>query len=276
MPTIISVYLARKYVEKEGKYMKPTEVAYRITDCCATIFPTSWTSASPPGWRTSSTRSSTATSSGRRSSREFYGGFESELESAEKALDGVRIKVPDEVSDETCDVCGRKMVVKTGRFGRFLACPGYPECTFTKPIVVRNARALPEVRQPHSKAHEPQRLHVLRLRKGRRLRLYDVERPGQGKLPEVRQNNVQALRQGTQQALLHHRRVRGPFCPEDQRGYKKKAKPAEENAEQPAAEETAEKPAETEKPAAKRKTAASAAAAKKPAAKKRTAKKAEE
>ena len=66
------------------------------------------------------------------------------------------------------------------------------------------------------------------------------------------------------------------FLPEDQRGYKKKAKPAEENAEQPAAEETAEKPAETEKPAAKRKTAASAAAAKKPAAKKRTAKKAEE
>ena len=68
--------------------------------------------------------------------RNFYSGFDKELTGAEKALDGVRIKVPDEESDEVCDVCGRKMVVKNGRFGRFLACPGFPECTFTKPIVV--------------------------------------------------------------------------------------------------------------------------------------------
>ena len=66
----------------------------------------------------------------------FYGGFEKELQQAEKDLDGERIKVPDEVSDEVCDLCGRQMVIKSGRFGRFLACPGYPECTFTKPIVV--------------------------------------------------------------------------------------------------------------------------------------------
>lgn len=44
--------------------------------------------------------------------------------------------MPDEESDELCDLCGRKMVIKTGRFGRFLACPGYPECKFTKPIVI--------------------------------------------------------------------------------------------------------------------------------------------
>ncbi len=46
------------------------------------------------------------------------------------------MKVPDEESDEVCDLCGRKMVVKSGRFGRFLACPGYPECSFTKPLVI--------------------------------------------------------------------------------------------------------------------------------------------
>ena len=68
--------------------------------------------------------------------RLFYGDFDRELAEAEKALDGTRIKVPDEESDEVCDVCGRKMVVKNGRFGRFLACPGYPECTFTKPLTV--------------------------------------------------------------------------------------------------------------------------------------------
>ena len=46
------------------------------------------------------------------------------------------MKVPDEVTEEKCDLCGRNMVIKSGRFGRFLACPGYPECTFTKPLVV--------------------------------------------------------------------------------------------------------------------------------------------
>ena len=68
--------------------------------------------------------------------REFYGDFEQDLENAEKALDGARIKVPDEVSEEICPECGRNLVVKSGQFGRFLACPGHPECTFTMPLVV--------------------------------------------------------------------------------------------------------------------------------------------
>ena len=54
----------------------------------------------------------------------------------EHDLVGVGLMVPAAESDEVCVVCGRKMVIKSGRFGRFLACPGYPECTFTKPLVV--------------------------------------------------------------------------------------------------------------------------------------------
>ena len=50
-------------------------------------------------------------------------------------MDGVRLKVPDIETDITCELCGRKMVIKSGRFGKFLACPGYPECKNTKPIV---------------------------------------------------------------------------------------------------------------------------------------------
>ena len=57
-------------------------------------------------------------------------------EEAEKALDGVHLKIPVEETDEVCERCGRKMVIKMGRFGRFLACPGYPECSFTKPLVI--------------------------------------------------------------------------------------------------------------------------------------------
>ena len=68
---------------------------------------------------------------------DFYGDFQKELQDAEAALEGVRLKVPDEVTDEICEVCGKNMVVKMGRFGKFLACPGWPECTNTKPIVER-------------------------------------------------------------------------------------------------------------------------------------------
>ncbi len=68
---------------------------------------------------------------------DFYKGFHAEMLAAEAALEGTRLKVPDEVTEEICEVCGRNMVVKIGRFGKFLACPGFPECTNTKPIVER-------------------------------------------------------------------------------------------------------------------------------------------
>ncbi len=68
---------------------------------------------------------------------EFYQGFHQEMVDAEVALEGIRIKVPEEVTEEICEVCGKNMVVKIGRFGKFLACPGFPECTNTKPIVER-------------------------------------------------------------------------------------------------------------------------------------------
>ena len=59
-------------------------------------------------------------------------------------MDGQRIKVPDIVSDEICDVCGKPMLIKKGRFGNFLGCSGFPECTFTKPIVVEMPGSCPK------------------------------------------------------------------------------------------------------------------------------------
>ena len=77
---------------------------------------------------------------------EFYTDFEAELHKAEQELDGERIKVPDEVSEEICPQCGRNLVIKSGRFGRFLACPGWPECDFTMPLVVEMPGKCPQVR----------------------------------------------------------------------------------------------------------------------------------
>ena len=64
---------------------------------------------------------------------EFYGPFEKELEKVEKDLEHVELK--EEVSDVKCEKCGRMMVIKYGRYGKFLACPGYPECKNTKPYI---------------------------------------------------------------------------------------------------------------------------------------------
>ena len=59
---------------------------------------------------------------------DFYNGFRQEMKEAETALEGVRLKVPEEETDEICELCGRNMVINVGRLGKFLACPGYPEC----------------------------------------------------------------------------------------------------------------------------------------------------
>ena len=66
--------------------------------------------------------------------REFYGPFEKEVDKVEKELE--HVKIEDEVSDVICEKCGRNMVYKMGKFGKFLACPGYPEGKNAKPIVI--------------------------------------------------------------------------------------------------------------------------------------------
>ena len=134
-PTV-STILSREYVVKDGKFLRPTPLGEVVTNLMKERFgdvvDLKFTARmeelldsvekGKDDWRNVLTG--------------FYDGFKASLEQAESALEGSRIKVPDEVSDEVCDLCGRQLVIKTGRFGRFLACPGYPECSFTKPIVV--------------------------------------------------------------------------------------------------------------------------------------------
>ena len=67
---------------------------------------------------------------------EFYKDFSKTMEKAEEDMKDVRMKIPDEETDIVCEKCGRNMVIKTGRYGKFLACPGFPECRNTKRIAV--------------------------------------------------------------------------------------------------------------------------------------------
>ena len=134
-PTI-STITGHDYVMKEGKYLKPTPLGEVVTslmkDHFSDIVDLKFTNhmearldeieSGKSGWQDVL--------------QEFYEDFDAEMKAAETAMDGQRIKVPDIVSDEVCDVCGKTMLVKKGRFGQFLGCSGFPECTFTKPIVV--------------------------------------------------------------------------------------------------------------------------------------------
>ena len=74
--------------------------------------------------------------------RTFYGPFADQLKKAEKELE--KVKIADEVSDVICEKCGRNMVYKMGRFGKFLACPGFPECRNAKPIVKETGAICPK------------------------------------------------------------------------------------------------------------------------------------
>ncbi len=134
-PTISSI-TARDYVIKEGKYLKPTPLGRVVTGLMKERFADIVDLKFTNQMEAELDEIENGKAEWRSVLEKFYGDFSKELHEAEEALDGVRLKVPDILSDETCDVCGRRMVVKKGKFGYFLACPGFPECTFTKPIVI--------------------------------------------------------------------------------------------------------------------------------------------
>ena len=133
-PTI-STITSHDYVMKEGKYLKPTPLGEVVTklmmDHFSDIVDLTFTNHMEA--RLDDIESGKI--AWREVLQEFYSDFEAEMKAAETAMDGKRIKIPDIVSDEVCDVCGKPMLVKKGRFGSFLGCSGFPDCTFTKPIV---------------------------------------------------------------------------------------------------------------------------------------------
>lgn len=132
-PTI-SVVLDREYVAKEGRALRPTNLGEVVTDLMIDKFQDIVDVQFTSSMEAQLDEVESGQVDYRRLLEKFYQGFASELHQAEIDLDKKRIKVPDEESDEVCALCGRRMVIKNGRFGKFLACPGYPECKNTKPI----------------------------------------------------------------------------------------------------------------------------------------------
>lgn len=131
-PTITTI-LERRYIEKNQKQLSPTElgkiVNKLLTENFADVINVEFTAQIESEFD----EISEGKIEWKKMIAEFYGPFQKEIEKVEKELE--HVELVDEVSDVQCEKCGRMMVYKFGRFGKFLACPGYPECQNAKPII---------------------------------------------------------------------------------------------------------------------------------------------
>lgn len=131
-PTITTI-LERRYIEKNQKQLVPTELGKIVNKLLTENFKDIVNVEFTANIETEFDQIAEGKEEWKKIIRDFYGPFEKELEKAEKELEHVEIK--DEESDVPCEKCGRMMVYKFGRYGKFLACPGYPECKNAKPII---------------------------------------------------------------------------------------------------------------------------------------------
>ena len=131
-PTITTI-LERRYIEKEQKQLVPTELGKIVNKILTENFTDVINVEFTAKIENEFDEIAEGKEQWKQMIREFYGPFEKELEKVEKELE--HVELVDEVSDVPCEKCGRMMVYKYGRYGKFLACPGYPECKNAQPII---------------------------------------------------------------------------------------------------------------------------------------------
>jgi len=278
-PTI-STILNREYVVKEGRALRPTPLGEVVTGLMKDKFQDIVDPAFTAQMEEELDKVEEGSVDWKRVLSEFYEDFEAELHKAEQELDGERIKVPDEVSEEICPQCGRNLVIKSGRFGRFLACPGWPECDFTMPLVVEMPGKCPKCggrllkRTGKSKKTNKQYTyycceHLNSKDETRRCDFMTWDVPVKDNCPECGWTMFKKSGRGFKKPFCIHEGCPN-FTPEEKRGgWKKKTADAAGEAEGGAGTVPEEKQPEAKKAAGK-KTAAKKTAASKTGAKKTT------
>ena len=133
--------MSRNYVEQEDKKFKPTDLGEAVTELLTNNFSDILDIGFTADMESNLDRIALGEDDWVDVIDEFYKKLEKDLEKAESIE---RIKLPEEVTDIKCEKCGKNMVVKNGRYGKFLACPGYPECDFTMPYVEKVDAHCPE------------------------------------------------------------------------------------------------------------------------------------
>ncbi len=141
--SIISTITQREYVVREQKQLKPTELGEAITSLLKDKFSKIVNVKFTAGMESQLDMVESGETDYIKMLHEFYDDFIATVDKAKTEMQGQKIKLKEDETDIKCDKCGRNMVVKSGRFGKFLACPGYPECKNTKPLVVETKATCP-------------------------------------------------------------------------------------------------------------------------------------
>lgn len=279
-PTITSI-TSRDYVIKEGKYLRPTPLGEVVTDLMKKHFPDIVDVKFTNQMEEQLDEIESGKVQWKSVLKDFYTDFEAEMKQTETALDGVKIKVPDVLSDEYCDVCGKQMVVKKGKFGYFLACPGFPECTFTKPIVVEMPGKCPKCGGKILKRTSKKGYVFYACERGTDCGFITWDVPTKDFCPACGKTLFKHSGRGPLKSFCINEECPN-FVPEDKRTYKKKTPEEKQAAEEKKAakaaakEAAAKEKAAEEKKAEKKKTTVKKTAAKKSTGKKAAAKTTEE
>lgn len=141
--SIVSTITGREYVTREQKQLKPTELGEAVTGLLKEQFPNIVNVKFTANMESDLDKVEHGEVDYIAMLHTFYDGFEENLKAAKEKTEGVKIKLKEDETDIPCEKCGRMMVIKTGRFGKFLACPGYPECKNTKPLVIETNAKCP-------------------------------------------------------------------------------------------------------------------------------------
>ena len=129
---IVATLTDRRYIKKEGKSLKPTDLGFTVTNLLSEYFKEIVDVGFTAEMEDKLDEVGVSISDWKQILRDFYGDFEKELKEADENIE----KMDDEeITDIKCELCGKYMVKKHGRYGEFLACSGYPECKNTKPVV---------------------------------------------------------------------------------------------------------------------------------------------
>ena len=248
-PTITAI-TSRDYVIKEGKYLRPTPLGEVVTELMKEHFGDIVDLKFTNQMESELDEIESGKADWRKVLGGFYENFEKEMSAAEEAMDGVRIKVPDVESDEICDVCGRRMVIKKGRFGYFLACPGFPECTFTKPIVVEMPGKCPKCGGKILKRTSKKGYVFYACEKGTDCGFITWDVPTKDVCPSCGKTMFKRSGRGPLKSFCINEECPN-FVPEEKRSYKKKA-PAKKTAAKKTGAKTAAKKTTAKKAPAKK------------------------
>jgi DNA topoisomerase-1 len=264
--SIVSTIQDREYVNKQDKRLIPTPLGEVVTGLMVERF----TDIIDVEFTANMESHFDEIEEGKRRWKEvladFYTAFHKELEEAEIALEGKRLKVPEEVTEEICELCGKNMVIKMGRFGKFLACPGWPDCKNAKPIVEKMPGRCPKCGNTILKRKSKRGYTFYACERGADCGFMSWDVPTAEDCPECGFTLFKKSGRGRMKPFCINETC-SKFLPEDKRGYYKKPAASVEAADAEAEAEETSKEKETAKKSTKKTTS------KKAGAKKTTAKK---